>query len=55
MPDLWIDQPTKDLKTDFKAEPNRKQGICEYIVPPSRNTPNSKDVEVIFTYPLGDV
>ena len=57
MPDLWIQEPTKDLLTDFKAVPRRqkKDGICEYIVPPSLNTPGAYGVEVIFSYPLEDV
>jgi len=56
MPDLWIQEPTKDLLTDFKAVPRRqkKDGICEYIVPPSLNTPGAYGVEVIFSYPLED-
>ncbi|EXJ78036.1 hypothetical protein A1O3_09196 [Capronia epimyces CBS 606.96] len=56
MPDLWIQEPAKDLLTDFKAIPNRRQKdfTCEYIVPPSLNAPNSKGVEVIFSYPLGN-
>lgn len=57
MPDLWIQEPTKDLLTDFKAVPDRqkKDGICEYAVPPSLNTPNAHGVEVVFSYPLEDV
>ncbi|KIW97617.1 uncharacterized protein Z519_01201 [Cladophialophora bantiana CBS 173.52] len=55
MPDLWISDPTKDLLSDFKAvfdgSRKEKDGLCEYEVPPSRNAPNSKGVEVIFTYP----
>ena len=51
MPDLWIEEPTKDLKTDFKAQSRKQDGVCEYAVPPSKNHPNSKGVEVIFTYP----
>ncbi|EXJ88646.1 hypothetical protein A1O1_05577 [Capronia coronata CBS 617.96] len=56
MPDLWIQEPTKDLLTDFKAIPNRKKKdfTCEYLVPTGLNTPNSKGVEVIFSYPLGN-
>ncbi|KAI1613771.1 hypothetical protein EDD36DRAFT_434490 [Exophiala viscosa] len=56
MPDLWIQEPTKDLLTDFKAVPSRqeKDNICEYIVPPSLNTPNAQGVEVVFSYPLED-
>lgn len=55
MPDLWIDAPTKDLLTDFKAlsdgSRKEKDGLCEYAVPPSANAPDSKGVEVVFTYP----
>jgi len=55
LPDLWIDVPTRDLLNDFKAIPNNgrkeKDGLCEYVVPASLNAPNTKDVEVIFTYP----
>ncbi|EXJ57004.1 hypothetical protein A1O7_07348 [Cladophialophora yegresii CBS 114405] len=55
MPDLWIDAPTKDLLTDFKAVTNNKRkekdDLCEYAVPASRNAPDSKGVEVVFTYP----
>ncbi len=58
MPDLWIDAPTKDLLTDFKAvtSTSRKEedNLCEYEVAPSRNAPDSKDVEVVFTYPAED-
>ncbi|RVX67023.1 hypothetical protein B0A52_09237 [Exophiala mesophila] len=54
MPDLWIEDAATDLLTDFKAVDNRleKDGMCEYSVPPSLNAPGSKDVEVIFSYPL---
>ncbi|KIX01466.1 uncharacterized protein Z518_09192 [Rhinocladiella mackenziei CBS 650.93] len=54
MPDLWIQEPTKDLLTDFATVPGRKEkdGICEYTVPLNPNTPESKGVEVIFSYPL---
>ena len=57
MPDLWVQEPTKDLLTDFKAAPSRQQkdNVCEYIVPPSLNTPNAQGVEVVFSYPLEDV
>lgn len=55
MPDLWIENPTQDLKDDFKAATSHREGICEYAVPPSINTPNSKGVEVVFTYPLENV
>ena len=57
MPDLWVQEPTKDLLTDFKAVSGRreKDGICEYAVPPSRNAPDSKGVEVVFSYPLENV
>lgn len=57
LPDIWIENPTKDLLTDFKAIPDRqtKDGICEYLVPPSLNAPNSKGVELIFSYPLEGV
>ena len=57
MPDLWIQEPTKDLLTDFKAVSGRKDrdGFCEYSVPPSRNSPDSKGVEVVFSYPLEGV
>ncbi|ETI25962.1 hypothetical protein G647_02739 [Cladophialophora carrionii CBS 160.54] len=55
MPDLWIDAPTKDLLTDFKAVTDsarkEKDDLCEYAVPPSLNAPDSKGVEVVFTYP----
>ncbi|KIY03581.1 uncharacterized protein Z520_00272 [Fonsecaea multimorphosa CBS 102226] len=55
MPDLWISDPTKDLLSDFKAVTDgsrkEKDGLCEYEVPASRNAPNSKGVEVVFTYP----
>ncbi|KAH0848397.1 hypothetical protein AYO21_05091 [Fonsecaea monophora] len=55
MPDLWISDPTKDLLSDFKAVSDgsrkEKDGLCEYAVPPSRNAPQSKGVEVVFTYP----
>lgn len=55
MPDLWVDAPTKDLLTDFKAvtDASRREqdNLCEYEVPPSRNAPDSKDVEVVFSYP----
>ncbi|KIV77164.1 hypothetical protein PV11_08987 [Exophiala sideris] len=56
MPDLWIQEPTKDLLTDFKAVHNRQttDGLCEYVVPPSLNTPNAQGVEVVFSYPLED-
>ena len=50
MPDLWIEEPTKDLKTDFKANPERADGVCEYSVPPSMNAPGTKDIEVVFSY-----
>ncbi|KEF54327.1 uncharacterized protein A1O9_09493 [Exophiala aquamarina CBS 119918] len=54
LPDIWVEKPTKDLLTDFKAIPDRqtKDGVCEYLVPPSLNAPNSKGVELIFSYPL---
>lgn len=57
MPNLWIQEPTKDLLTDFKAMPDRKEKdrLCEYVVPPSRNAPDSKGVEVIFSYPMENV
>lgn len=57
LPDLWIQEPTKDLLTDFKFIPSRrkKDFTCEYLVPPSLNSPNSRGVEVIFSYPLGSV
>jgi hypothetical protein len=55
MPDLWIEEPTKDLKTDFKAQRRTEDGICEYAVPPSKNHPNTKGVEIIFTYPAEPV
>lgn len=57
MPDLWIQEPAKDLQTDFRFIPKRfkKEGICEYLVPPSLNTPNGHGVEVIFSYPLEKV
>ncbi|KAJ9610577.1 hypothetical protein H2200_005354 [Cladophialophora chaetospira] len=55
MPDLWIDAPTKDLLTDFKAvtDSSRREqdDLCEYEVAPSRNAPDSKNVEVVFSYP----
>ncbi|KAK5050391.1 hypothetical protein LTR84_003672 [Exophiala bonariae] len=54
LPDIWVQNPTRDLLTDFKAIPDRqtKDGICEYLVPPSLNAPNTKGVELIFSYPL---
>ncbi|KAL6243169.1 hypothetical protein RBB50_009720 [Rhinocladiella similis] len=54
MPDLWIQEPTQDLLTDFKHIPrrHRTEGICEYIVPPSMNTPGAYGVEVILSYHL---
>lgn len=57
MPDLWIQEPTKDLLTDFKAVSDRKEkdGLCEYAVPASLNAPDSKGVEVVFTYPMENV
>lgn len=57
MPDLWIEDAAADLLTDFKAVDNRlqKDGLCEYSVPPSLNAPGSKNVEVIFSYPLDGV
>jgi hypothetical protein len=55
MPDLWVDTPTTELLTDFKAITGggrkQKENLCEYDVPPSRNSPDSKGVEVVFTYP----
>ena len=54
-PDLWIDEPAKDLKTDFKAQSRAQEGICEYAVPPSKNHPNPKGLEVVFTYPAEKV
>ncbi len=55
LPDLLIENPTKDLKADFKAATSRREGLCEYAVPASINSPNSKGVEVIFTYAQEDV
>jgi hypothetical protein len=55
MPDLWIEEPTKDLKTDFKAQKRIEDGICEYTVPPSKNNPSVKGIEVIFSYPVEGV
>lgn len=57
MPDLWIQEPTQDLLTDFKHIPrrHRTEGICEYIVPPSMNTPGAYGVEVILSYHLDGV
>lgn len=57
LPDIWVQNPTRDLLTDFKAIPDRqtKDGICEYLVPPSLNAPNTKGVELIFSYPLEGV
>ncbi|RMZ85231.1 hypothetical protein DV738_g194, partial [Chaetothyriales sp. CBS 135597] len=51
VPDLWIESPTSALKTDFSARDRQAEAICEYVVPPSRNQPNSKGVEVVFSYP----
>jgi hypothetical protein len=48
MPDLWVDIPTTDLKNDFKAKPDRDDGICEYPVAVGNK---NKDIEVIFSYP----
>jgi len=57
LPDIWVEKPTQDLLTDFKAILDRqtKDGVCEYLVPPSLNAPNSKGVELIFSYPLEGV
>jgi hypothetical protein len=55
LPNLLIENPTKDLKDDFKAATSRREGLCEYVVSPSVNSPKSKGVEVIFTYPQDDV
>ncbi|ETN44410.1 uncharacterized protein HMPREF1541_10590 [Cyphellophora europaea CBS 101466] len=53
MPDLWVEGPTTDLKSDFKAQPQREDGICEYAVPISNS---NKDIEVVFSYPAeGDL
>ncbi|EHY59770.1 hypothetical protein HRR83_008309 [Exophiala dermatitidis] len=54
MPDLWIQEPGRDLLTDFKVIPKRhkKDSTCEYIVPPSLNAVNGRGVEVIFSYPM---
>ena len=52
MPDLWIEEPTTDLKTDFRANTNRKDGICEYVVPTGNS---NKDIEVVFSYPAEEV
>lgn len=52
MPDLWIEEPTSDLKSDFKADPRRDDGICEYAVPTSSK---NKDIEVVFSYPAEGV
>lgn len=48
MPDLWVEEPTLDLKTDFAAQPARADGVCEYTV---LIASASKDVEVVFSYP----
>lgn len=57
LPDIWVQNPTQDLLTDFNAIPDRqtKDGLCEYLVPASLNAPNSKGVELIFSYPLEGV
>ena len=52
MPDLWVEEPTTDLKTDFRAKPERDDGICEYPVPTGSS---NKDIEVIFSYPAEGV
>jgi hypothetical protein len=52
MPDLWIEEPTSDLKTEFAADPKRSDGICEYSVPTGNK---NKDIEVIFSYPVEGV
>jgi hypothetical protein len=52
MPDLWIEEPTSDLKTDFAADPERSDGICEYTVPTGNK---NKDIEVVFSYPVEGV
>ncbi|RMD39414.1 hypothetical protein DV735_g5710, partial [Chaetothyriales sp. CBS 134920] len=51
VPDLWIEAPTTALKTDFGARDRQAEALCEYTVPPSRNQPNSRGVEVVFSYP----
>lgn len=48
MPDLWVENPTTDLKADFRAQPERDDGICEYPVVASNS---NKDIEIIFSYP----
>jgi hypothetical protein len=55
LPDLLIEQPTTNLRDDFKAATSRRERLCEYSVPPSVNSPQSNDVEVVFTYPQEDV
>ena len=51
LPNLVIEEPAQDLKDDFKAATSRRDGLCEYSIPAKLNAPNSKGVEVIFTYP----
>jgi malate synthase len=55
LPDLLIENPMTNLRDDFKAATSRREGLCEYSVPPSVNSPQSSGVEVIFTYPQEDV
>lgn len=52
MPDLAVEGPTTDLKSDFRAKPERDDGICEYAVPTGSS---NKDIEVIFSYPAEEV
>ena len=52
MPDLWVEAPTTDLKSDFKANPKRQDGICEYSLPTGVQ---NKDIEVVFSYPAESV
>ncbi|RMZ78049.1 hypothetical protein DV737_g4013, partial [Chaetothyriales sp. CBS 132003] len=42
LPDLWIEKPTRALKTDFAARDRKAEAVCEYAVPPSKNHANSK-------------